>query len=497
MVIKLYQHFQKKENSTKQPASNATAITLTGTLKEPCSVLHPVFRIERLAGDTVPSIYDYAYIDDFDRYYFVTDWRWEKPFWVCSLTVDVLASHRTDIGNLQAYIMRTDSASAGGFDPLITDTLYPATNEVTLNQYSITSAFESTISNGIYVVGIISGDQTDAVGAISYYAMTASEFGALKNALLSDNNLITMGLAQSDGQGGLTPLITDMSMEMVKAMYNPYQYIVSCMWFPFQKTAISSSPVHSIKIGWWSYTLDGNLINAQTIYMHEGPTTIVRHPQAALRGTYLNYAPYSRCTVYGIFGSLPLDLSYFDNDDDTLILRYIIDLISGQCRVIFQSYQSSSASPVHHNIVETDFLIGVPVQLAQIAVDYLGASVAAVDAAANTVGNALSLNIGGAISSAAHGVYNTINASMPQMRTSGTNGSFLITNTYLNTTFSYQFRWIVSEDIQHKGRPLCQSRIINTLDGYVLCSDGEFDISCLSEERSMISDFLTTGFFWE
>ena len=495
MNIILYTGFAKKKNSTKVPPAGTTSITLTGTLKEPCSVMQPVFQIKRGAIDAVPDPYTYAYIAVFGRYYFVRDVTWSEGLWEISLEVDVLASYRTQIGNSSHYVLRTDSTT--DFNPMITDTLYPATNDVDLYQYSLTSAFVTDTATGIYIVGIISGSYVaypdSQVGAISYYAMTAAEFGSLKEALLSDANLVTMDI--TDAYGGMQ--ITDLSKPLFKALYNPYQYIVSCMWFPFSKTSISSTRVSTIPIGWWDYNLSGDLIIAQNIVLYEGPTLINRHPQAAARGDYLNYAPYTRCTVYGIFGTIPLDLSYFDRDDDTLIIQYIIDLITGHCRVRIQSYKSSESSPVHHNIVERDFLCGVPIQLAQIATDYLGASVAAVDTAANTVQNALSLNIGGAISSAAHGIYNTLNAAMPQVMTSGTNGSFIITNSHMQTTFSYQYYNLTDEDIAHKGRPLCAIKQLNTLSGYILCADGEFDISCLNDERTMIYDFLTTGFFWE
>lgn len=496
MNIILYTGFEKKRNSTKKPTQQTQSTTKTGTLKEPCSVMNPVFKLKMASSDSVPDMYNYAYIPKFSRYYFVTDVTWNEGFWEFRLAVDVLASYAIDIGQSSHYILRTDSSTTD-FDPMITDTMYPASNDIELYQYSISSAFVSDISSGIYVVGIISGSQADypssQVGAISYYAMTATEFGALKEALLSDANLATMGI--TDVQGGMQ--ITDLSKPLFKALYNPYQYIASCMWFPFSKSAIVSTPVQTIPIGWWDYNLSGDLITAQNILIQEGPTTIHHHPQAATRGDYLNYAPYTRCNVYGIYGTIPLDLSFFDRDDDSLVLLYAIDLITGQCRVRIQSYQSSAAVIHHHNVAERDFLCGVPIQLAQIATDYLGATVAAIDATANTIQNAFTLNIGGAISSAAHGIYNTLNAAMPQMSSSGTNGSFLITNQQLNTTFTYQHYKIVDEDIAHKGRPLCQIRTINTLIGYILCADGEFNISCLDDERTMISDFLTSGFFWE
>ena len=492
MKIKLFSGFYKKKNSTAIPDNTVTYLELDGTLKEDCSTLNPTVRILRTALDLVPDTYNYAYIQAFGRYYFIVDCIWSEPFWEMRMAVDVLASWKTDIGLETHYILRTNSLTTD-YNPMITDTMYPATCDMSLAQYYLTSAFVSSIASGIYVVGVISGNDTSAVGAISYYAMTATEFGALKDALLSNDNLETMEIIDSYGQ----MLITDMSKEVFKAMYNPYQYIVSCMWFPFAKSSISCDPVTKIKIGWWEYNLNGSIITAQNVTLFEGPTTIHQHPQASYRGTYLNYAPYTRCTAFGIFGTIPVDLSYFDIDDNTLIIRYIIDLITGQCRTRIESYNSSEVSPVHHNVTERDFLCGVPIQLAQIATDYLGAAVAAVDTAANTTQNLLSLNVGGAISSAAHGIYNTINAAMPQLSTSGTNGSFIITNSHLQTAFVYQHFTIVDEDIDHKGRPLCETRTLNTLSGYVLCSDGEISVPCLDAEKDMISEFLTSGFFWE
>lgn len=491
MQIKFFQGFEKKKNSTLQPLAAQTSITLTGTLKENCSVMNPTVRINRPANDGAPSIYTYAYIDDFDRYYFVTDWTWNKPFWECSMTVDVLASHRTDIGSLSAYVLRADSSV---HDELITDMSYPTTNEFYLSHYEIPSVFTADPITGIYIVGIISGASgSNSVGAISYYAMTSTEFGLLKAALLTNDNLDTMDMTDQ----GLWDM-TDMSEEIFKTMYNPFQYIASCMWFPFGINAIPSdkrTSVSTIPIGWWDYSLSGYKVEAQTLEFGEGPGEILSHPQAITHGAYMNYAPFTRCTIYSRFGVVPLDLSYFGPESDHIGISYYVDLITGQCRARVQTYKASASPRVYHPVAEQHFLIAVPIQLAQIGVDYMGAAVTAISAAADTAQNALSLNVGGAISSAASGIYNTINASMPQMATSGTNGSFLAPST--KTTVVFQYFRAVSTDVAHKGYPICDTRLINTLGGYVLCADGDFDLNCLSEERTMIADFLTSGFFWE
>ena len=494
MTITLYAGFQKKENSTKQPTENTPHSDKTGTLKNNTDMLNPVIVFERFSGDAVPFAYTYALIPAFSRFYFVTGWRWAEGVWECSMKVDVLASCKTQIGLQTEYVLRTDSSTTN-FDPLITDTLYPANNDFESSQVVIqNSNFVSGISQGIYIVGIISGDGTNdgnPVGAITYYAMTASEFATLKSTLLSDSNLTAMDLITGGEWNS-----DDMSKEIFKTMYNPFQYIASCMWLPITKSNIAGSTQSGIKIGWWTYSgVAGSKVYAQTVsFNNSEQTTVPAHPQAATRGTYLNYAPYTKIQIYGRFGSFPVDTSYL-KAGYKLNIGYTLDIITGQCRSWLSTWDPSLQSPTVTMLAERNFMLGVPIQLAQVGVDYLGTAVSAIDTVANTVSAASRFDVGGAISAGAHGIYNTLQSSMPQMATSGSNGSFLAP--FTNTTVVYHFYKIVDEDIAHKGRPLCKLKQLNTLTGYILCAEGEFDISCFDSERMLIKNFLTTGFFWE
>ena len=501
MVIKLLS-FSKKRNSTKVPASDAAGLSLTGTLKDPCSVLNPVVRVKRLAPDAVPWGYSYAYIAKFNRYYFVDDIRWVEPFWEISMSVDVLGSHKTAIGASTHYVLRTDPTTSQETNPWICDTMYPATSYFTKEQslfpnYPFSAVYTGGVAAGTYILGIISGETTsNSVGAISYYAMTAAQFATLKGILFGNANLVAMGLAEFDTShpGQLIPLVTDMSLEMTKAMYNPYQYIASCIWFPFSVNDITEKTLISgIEIGWWRYPCSGYQVDPQLIIFGQHMTP-PSHPMAATRGYYLNYAPYTRRTILGVIGETPVDCSYI-GANDALSLSWSVDIITGQCRVDIGVYDNSAQTATVHRIMQRECLLGVPIQLAQIATDYLGTAITAVDSAAKTTGNMLSLNFAGAVSSAAHGIYDTLSAAMPQMQTSGSNGSLLVMNNGI--ALLSEFFIPVDEDITHKGRPLCANKVINTLSGFILCADGDFDISCLAEERSMISDFLTSGFFWE
>ena len=490
----LYKQFAKKENSTKVPPSGTLTLALQGILKEPCSIMTPVIKIERLPADAIPGDYTYARWVQADRYYFIEDWVWVNGLWEVHMKEDVLATFKTEIGNSTEYVLRTDSTT--DFNGEITDTTYPATTDIVSESYSLSNIFTTDLTVGCYIVGIISGGTSQAVGAISYFAMTSAQFGALKDKLFSDDNLEIMGIIDSGGQ----QLVQDLSQEVLKTLYNPYQYIVSCMWFPFGKSAIpSTSSVTSIKIGWWDYPLSGDRLYAQTFELGNEQFAITAHPQAS-RGSYLNYAPYTRRTLLGRFGSVPIDTTMFVVGNK-INISYMIDLITGQCYTKISRRDESGTTPAEDLIAERNFLLGVPIQIAQVGTDYLGTAVSAINTIPQIMGGAISGiasgkgAIMGAIAGGASGIYNTLQSAMPQVETSGQNGSFLAPVN--NTHVIEQFYKIVDEDIAHRGRPLCELRQLNTLSGFILCAEGEIDISCYDNERKEIVRYLTEGFFLE
>ena len=496
LQLNLYKQFDKKENSTKRPDSNTLTLGIQGILKEPCSIMNPVVKIERLASDAMPFDYTYAKWVEADRYYFIEDWVWQDGLWEVHLKEDVLATFKTDIGAETEYVLRTDSTT--DFNSNITDTTYPTTTDYEKRITFAQNVFTSDLTVGCYIVGIISGGSSDAVGAITYFAMDSSEFGDLKQTLFSDTNLEIMGIIDA---GGAT-IVQDLSQEVLKTLYNPYQYIASCMWFPFPKTAIlDKTDVSAIKIGWWEYNLEGSRLYAQTIEFGES-VGITAHPQSATRGNYLNYSPYTRRSLIGRFGTVAIDNSFF-TDSNAIGIGYSVDLITGHCRTTIEVRYYIDQNLHTDPIAERSFLLGVPIQIAQVGTDYLGTAVSAIGAVSSGIGGAVAGfasggivgAIGGAIASSANGIYNTINSAMPQVETSGANGSFI--SPAVQTELIEQYYTIVDEDIHHRGRPLCELKQLNTLSGFILCAEGELDISCYDNERKEIVRYLTTGFFWE
>lgn len=513
MNITFYQ-FAKRTNSTK--IVNVTGTTYDCQLKAETDMINPSLLINGVPAAWNP-IWNYCYIPAFSRYYFINNWRWRNGVWECDCTVDVLASWKTQIGAKEEYILRTNSTNGLVFNENVSDTVYPTLCDFSKNAVEVASPFASSITSGCYIIGCITGadftpQPDETVGAITYYVMTPTELENLKYQLLTDENMVTMGITDTLGQ----MLVNDVSKEVLKTMYNPYQYVVSCMWFPFGANAITDKTYKTaIRLGWWSYTVTAYAITAQVLSSFvEDIGSLHGHPQALNRGNYLNYEPYTKTTLIGRFGTMAVDTHYFANGE-TLRIYYQIDLVEGTA---LMKLVARTATPSETLITTRVFQIGVPIQLAQVGVDYMGQAMASVQgsmgalsgiiggatsggnlgAAAGPYGAAAGAVVGaatGAVNSLLNGVYNTTAASMPQMETSGANGSFLLP--FQKTTLLQLYYYIADEDIEHRGRPVYRKKTINTLSGYVLCAEGDIDFACLETEKAMISAYLTSGFFYE
>ena len=112
MQIKLYNNANVK-NSINKVLQNE--LVLTGTLKEPCSILSPQIKV--IKQDDI-LLKNYCYIEKFKRYYFIENITIENNnFLTLDLSVDVLESFKTDILNSTQVIGRQENS----FDLKIVD----------------------------------------------------------------------------------------------------------------------------------------------------------------------------------------------------------------------------------------------------------------------------------------------------------------------------------------------------------------------------------------
>ena len=136
-------------------------------------------------------------------------------------------------------------------------------------------------------------------------------------------------------------------------------------------------------------------------------------------------------------------------------------------------------------------MLGVPIQIAQIMVDtgnLIGAGAGLIGGIVSSIGEAMSNSVFKTVGNALSGFGTKVNSV-------GANGSFI--SQILTPTLVSKFVYLVEEDKEELGRPLCQSRQINTLSGYIKCTNTDHEFSCTADERSMINSYMKDGFFYE
>ena len=86
-------------------------------------------------------------------------------------------------------------------------------------------------------------------------------------------------------------------------------------------------------------------------------------------------------------------------------------------------------------------------------------------------------------------------AKAPQLMTSGSNGSMLTMQqyNYLCETFYIQ----ADDDPEQLGKPLCQKKRLGSIPGYIVVMNPDVDLNCYESERTLIAEFLSSGFWLE
>lgn len=93
-----------ENNKVLKTPDLTTSVALTGIFRADISVLNPVFRIESIEDLTG---YNYCYIADFSRWYFITDISIVRNgMYEFKCKVDVLFTYSTEIYALKAVIKR-------------------------------------------------------------------------------------------------------------------------------------------------------------------------------------------------------------------------------------------------------------------------------------------------------------------------------------------------------------------------------------------------------
>lgn len=475
MQVRFYSH-TKRRNSTKLPTGGG--VLYTCTLKDATTVSRPSIAIKWDGASTAPANFNYCYILDFGRYYWVNDWAYVDRQWIANCSVDVLTTYKRALALSTKYVLR----SASNYDPEILDTMY--TPKVPMkdvaNAYSVGGGFNwaTNLNGGNIIVGIVGMDDSVAYSpnGVSYYRTTPADYIQFMSDMYSES----IDIVDNENYGSsFSDAIKAFSRNIVRSVTHPTQYIKSAMWFPMEFSY--GNGVNPKVAGITSTAVFYPLTNP--IKSETASFSVNTKPNSAT-DVWKNMPPYVRFTAYlppyGTFDLDPRKL-YGASTVDCFITT---DAISGLSYLLISCDRAGQTNePTFANAITQ---VGIPMDFS--GVKGAQTSIAAI---AGTVASAAS----GDVLGAAAGIANTLESSIPTMESRGSYGGISgdIAGKYVECVW-YD---VPEEDIAERGRPLCQSVQLNTLSGYVLCADGEVEVEATEEEHRELEAFLTGGFFYE
>lgn len=464
-------------NTTKK--HNSTAIPPAGTavscmLKEGSSVINPTLIFERA---NIGHQYNYVYIPDFNRRYFVTDIVYENAriFYYCA--VDVLASYKSTIGASNAYVLR----SAAENNEYIIDQYYPATTRI-LQYRELVSAspwYDYGQGRGRWVVGVVNQE------GVTYYCFTKSNYEAFLHDLLDDGFMQAMGIDLT-----LNPAL--------RVAADPIQYVTCCIWLPFS-TAITGGdrfPQEQVKCAKVLMNQTAGNVSSGTggFTVHDIDIDPMPHPQSNARGGYLDSSSFTECRLvfppFGAFELNPLELMRFGR----VRCMVQVDCTTGIGKLLLYGYENASDELPTSTIITAEAQVGIPMPVTQIITPGVSPIQLGLQAA-GAIASAASGNIMGAIAGGASAIESYQMGKIPKSSVIGSRGSLSAIHGY--AFLEYVWSYVTDNDIPDHGQPLCAVRQLSTLPGYQMIHEPHIHTTGTAEEDDQINAFLSSGYFYE
>lgn len=472
MNIKFYQ-FSKKLNSTALPTGAGTSYDCV--LKDTSSILKPKIGIKWDGSGSAPANLNYAYIQKYLRYYYVSNWTYSERQWWADLTVDPLASHRGPIGDSIKYVLR----SSATHDPLAIDSMWNAKAEAvgagTIAGSSLGWANYGG-GGGTFVITVIGEQNTVTSNSVAVqYECSGTELQNMISALFTDVN----GAINQAVGGAATELEALKEILRLPSRFSTdlSQYIKGIMWFPF---SFPSSGGVMMRLG----------VHPVGVFNVVGSPMIVFSGSVATSGLLYGRERWECLAPFGRywfsmqpFGMIEID-PFVAVDSPSLTYSVAVDALSGLG--IMTLYADAGASGTRRILATRCAQIGVSVPYGSVAPNYAGAINLAAGVAAMTGHPDVGALLGGIGSAASMGY---------PAHSSGTagGGAALEGVGY----FMYEVFDHVDVDNAESGRPLCKTVQLSGIPGFILCKEGDVAAPATDQELAQIASYLTGGFFYE
>ena len=460
--------------------------TITGTLREPCSLLRPEIVIERQSS---PVNWTHLRIHDFNRWYYINNIvSVGKNLWQLSCSVDVLETYHgsrddeTMLYGCTGIVARNEAAS----DPTLTDSAIPIQNNITMNLVSGVAATGNTWHSSDYVLSDLPGDTS------TRYQIMYSLAGYNSSNVYVDEcypqSFVTLDLATY--KKCVKFAIEQNTILMDKPITD---YILKSYWLPFNApkgTQKIKTMIVPGTAGDFSFDDPGAPILDTEIWSGEWTVTI----PAITSYRYKNFAPFRDVFVEFLpFGRIKLDNAVIFSNTYTNPKVYFKVRCNPATGDAYLSYYTDDFP--EQFLAQSNVAINLPFTSNMVNYGQIASSVASsIVSGVATIGSAASGNYAGALAAGASTIANI--ASMGNAGRSASVGAIsggyvaMRPNVYIydNTTNAN------ARNDNLLGMPLFESKKISNVYGYAEITNIHLEgFTATAQEKSELLSILAGG----
>ena len=473
MIIKLWDNFSKRRNSTKRPSGG---VAKSVYLKEETSIERPSFILQE-------PMKEWTYVQAFNKYYFVTDVvNLDGSRCEIMCDQDVLATFRDEILSYSAFVERASAM----YDVFLNDPLLSVKQKLLRDTQTLTSTDSFfTTGAGCFVTEVLAKDQ----GVVLY---ATSNLDAYKY-------ILTPGVYTTQDK-------QDWIQSTIAQSFDLDVYIGHIKWMPFTASDIGSTIGNHFQIG--PIDIAQSVIStggSWTYTVYKVSQTMTKHKELTLSlPSTNNFNDFRDCnnqyTQYNLYlpgvGLVNLDASvigYAINNGKDIYVMIDVDMVSGE---ITYQLRFKSGGGAGAFISRYSGNISVDVPIGKSAVDVtksakmIAGSVGAGAAAGGWIGA-----VGGALVGTVEAIYNSMTPDTSMIGGSGNKTEIF----YNHSSISLGRRQFDAKDFPTNvaGRPLMQNVVLGNLSGYVKCGNASVPLNAHEGDMAEVNNYLNSGFYIE
>lgn len=460
MELLVWVDFNKQDTSTLLPPPQPSAIWDV-KLKGKCSLIEPVFLVQS-DPDSMGRI---NYCKWFNRYYFVEDVVFVTSVMVeLHCKIDILASHKNIILRNYQFVER----AANNYDVTLYDPLIAKTIDTAYTGQRSSGAPAEWDNSGTYVVRVVGKNSIDDGNlGVTTYLLPPGGMAQLLEKLFDESNYNIL------------------SDETVKSFFNPFQYIVSVMWFPIRMSYMTNlSRSREIWLGWFNSGIRGTLCDRINV-VYSISCAIPPRYYNDFRDVAADWATY-RIMLPGV-GVYPLNPR--ESGFEAVHAQYSIDILTGECMVTL--FKNVGGVVTGGFYAQLSGRLGIPVQIGQLTAQTK-------EAATSAVGGLVSLFTGNFKDSITESMNAGAEMCQPTMSVNGSAGnaaSLIFTGGKIVISLHVIKGNPVATGIL--GRPVMKRKLLSDFTGYLKTYNCHIEMGGTERERQLIDRALDGGIIIE